>query len=391
MSARKALRSINDSGVTLLTLDEINGIEKSSSVKTTDSIVDIEPVMATDVEVDVCLLIWNSNVKKLPSDYEHLTHADVFTSSMNFYLRHLRGMKTGVVHQKNACFRKPGIFLSLIAMERKLLYVLEESQSHNGLQITYPFEKLEYNSEEEHVEYCGGMNSSPEKCGSLPLGDTEETLTESTTLESQDQSGDAIRKYYEKYKTNPPWQKGRGGIFACPHCNLDCESGDGLEKHTKFYHTERLTSNDSCMEQATSSNNKESSGNDSSLKIALAPLDNCASYDAERDRSDNSSDSTDSAVYTKFEVLNEKNYEDCIDNAINFEHYNHDHWAVPGPSSSSKNCMDSPVKSSNETMEVKEKECRYCRRKFKNSSVYDDHFSECYDRYACIYAYVNGI
>jgi hypothetical protein len=121
VSARKALRSINDSGVTLLTLDEINGIEKSSSVKTTDSIVDIEPVMATDVEVDVCLLIWNSNVKKLPSDYEHLTHADVFTSSMNFYLRHLRGMKTGVVHQKNDCFRKPGIFLSLIAMERKVI------------------------------------------------------------------------------------------------------------------------------------------------------------------------------------------------------------------------------------------------------------------------------
>jgi hypothetical protein len=84
VSARKALRSINDSGVTLLTLDEINGIEKSSSVKTTDSIVDIEPVMATDVEVDVCLLIWNSNVKKLPSDYEHLTHADVFTSSITF-------------------------------------------------------------------------------------------------------------------------------------------------------------------------------------------------------------------------------------------------------------------------------------------------------------------
>ena len=92
MSARKALRSINDSGVTLLTLDEINGIEKCSSVKTTNSIVDIEPVMATEIEVDVCLLIWSIDVKKLPSDYEHLTHADVFISSMNFYLRHLRGM-----------------------------------------------------------------------------------------------------------------------------------------------------------------------------------------------------------------------------------------------------------------------------------------------------------
>ena len=115
------------------------------------------------------------------------------------------------------------------------------------------------------------------------------------------------------------------------------------------------------MEQATSSNNKKSSVNNSSPKIALASLDNAASYDAERDTSENSSDSTDSADYTK--VLNEKNYEDCIDNAINFENYNHDHWAVPGPSSSSKNCMDSPVKSSNEKMEVKEKEkeCRYCR------------------------------
>ena len=85
MSARKALRSVNESGVTFLTLDEINGIEKSNSVKTTDSIVDIEPVMATDIEVDVCLLIWSSGAKKLPSDYERLTHADVFISSMQFY------------------------------------------------------------------------------------------------------------------------------------------------------------------------------------------------------------------------------------------------------------------------------------------------------------------
>ena len=129
------------------------------------------------------------------------------------------------------------------------------------------------------------------------------------------------------------------------------------------------------MEQATSSNN------DSSLNIALASLGNAASYDPDRDMSDNSSDSTDSDAYTKFEVMNEKNYEDCIDKANNFENYNHDPWAVPGPSSSSKNCMDSPVKSSNERMEVGEKECRYCRRKFENS-VYDDHSSECYDRYA---------
>ena len=383
VSARKELRSVNDSGLTMLTLDEINGIEKSSSVKTTNSLIDIEPVMATDIEVDVCLLIWSSDVKKLPSDYERLTHADVFISSMQFYLRHGRGMNTGVVHQKNACFRKPGIFLSLIAMERKLLYVLEESQSHNGLQITCPFEKLEYDSEEEHIENCQGMNSCPEKCGSLPLGDTKETLIESSNIDSQDQSGEAIRKYYEKYKTNPPWQKGRGGKFACPHCNLDCENDDGLEKHTKFYHTPRITSNDSCMEQATSSNNKESSVNDSSLKIALASLDNAASYDPDRDVSDNSSDSTDSDAYTKFEVMNEKNYEDCIDKANNLENCNHDpYWAMPGPSSSSKNCMDSPVKSSNERMENGEKECRYCRRKFEDSSVYDNHFSECYDRYA---------
>ena len=165
---------------------------------------------------------------------------------------------------------------------------------------------------------------------------------------------------------------------------LDCENDEGLEKHTKFYHTPRTTSNDSCMEQATSSNNKQSSVNDSSLKIASASLNNAASYDAERNMSDNSSDSTDIADYRNFEVMNEKNYEDFIDkdNAINFENYNHDPWAFPGPSSSSKNCMDTPVKSSNERMKVAEKECRYCRKKFENSSVYDDHFSECYDRYA---------
>ena len=360
-------------------------LKKNSSIKTTDSIVDIEPVMATDIEVDVCLLIWSSDVKKLPSDYECLTHADVFISSMEFYLLRIRGMKAGVIQQKNACFRKPGIFLSLIAMEQKLLYVLEESQSHNGLQITYPFEKLEYDSEEERVENCQGMNSSPEKCGSLSLGDTKETLIESSKTDSQDQSGEAIRKYYEKYKTNPPWQKGRGGKYACPHCNLDCENDDGLEKHTKFYHTPRITSNASCMEQATASNDKESSVNDSSLNIALASLDNAASYDPDRDISDNSnsSDSTNSDAYTKFEVINEKNYEDKarLDKAINFENYNHNPWPVPGPSSSSKNCMDSPVKSSNERMEVGQKECRYCRQKFENS-VNDDHFSECYDHYA---------
>ena len=89
------------------------------------------------------------------------------------------------------------------------------------------------------------------------------------------------------------------------------------------------------------------------------------------------------AIWT-VKMMNEKNYEDFIDkdNAINFENYNHDPWAFPGPSSSSKNCMDTPVKSNNERMKVAEKECRYCRKKFENSSVYDDHFSECYDRYA---------
>ena len=46
----------------------------------------------------------------------------------------------------------------------------------------------------------------------------------------------SIKEYYDRYGSNPPWQKDRGGEFACPYCNLDCKSIDKLQAHDRFYH-----------------------------------------------------------------------------------------------------------------------------------------------------------
>ena len=59
--------------------------------------------------------------------------------------------------------------------------------------------------------------------------------------ENQNYQDDQIKEYYDKYGTNPPWQKDSREEFACPHCNLDCKTNQGLKTHDNFYHQPRPT------------------------------------------------------------------------------------------------------------------------------------------------------
>ena len=230
-----------------------------------------ELIKCNDIEGDICLIIWDPNGTGSLIKSEKLTQADLFLSSMKFCFD--EGILwNGPIQTNSWYFKKSGIFMSLIALERKISLILksadeleasnEETKVHSPLptprnysfkrpKINFTMEDLEHSDLEEadfflNIPLVEKRIQPKRSCQpkSYLLVEKNEELDDSLDTSDDDSVDSAkseyqdyqIKEYYDKYGKNPPWQKDRGGKFACPYCNLDCKSSEGLQTHDKFYH-----------------------------------------------------------------------------------------------------------------------------------------------------------
>ena len=342
---------------------QLLSVDKSSTVKyllddleTEDS--SMEPNVTDNIEVDVCLKFWTADANGLPCRYEELTHADAFLSAMKLWLYHSH-LSEGILNETCSYFEKSNVLLPLIALE-----------------TTHTIQSKKYSNNKPVGNQDSDSSSTFE---STDEEDLDRFIDNAIDLALADISQDtsAIQAYYKLHKTNPPWQKDRGGDFACPSCNLDCKNKEGLEKHIGFYHTERPKSKDT---------------NNSSIKISIDLKGISVSTDNNLKESSEKSQSEDESEANEWDrgvpAENETELEDLIDNtsysdheSIDREYEEIDYNSVPSDDEENQN-HSSDNEAILKTDLQFEKNCFYYRKTFKEKIIYDTHYSQCYDRYA---------
>ena len=344
---------------------QLLSVDKSSNVR---CILDhlenedssMEPIVTHDIEVDVCLKFWTADANGLPCKCEDLTHADAFLSAMKLWLYHSH-LSEGILNETCSYFEKSNVLLPLIALERRTTHTIQSKKYSNNKPVG-----------NQDSDSSSTFKSTDEE-------DLDRFIDNAIDLALADISQDtsAIQAYYKLHKTNPPWQKDRGGDFACPSCNLDCKNKEGLEKHIGFYHTSRPESKDS---------------NDSIMKISFdlegisVSTDNNPKEPSEKSQSEDESEANewDRGVPAEKET----ELEDLIDNTSYSDHESIDreYEEIDYNSILSDNEENQNHSSDNEAILKTdlqfEKNCFYCRKTFKDITLYDTHYSECYDRYA---------
>ena len=340
---------------------QLLSVEKSSTIRylldsleTEDS--SIEPIVTDDIEVDVCLKFWTADANGLPCRFEELTHADAFLSAMQLWLHHSH-LSQGTIDETCSYFEKSSVLLPLIALERK---------------TTHTIQSKKYSSNDPIANQDSDSSSTIETTDDEDL---DRFIDNAVDLAVADicQDSSAIQAYYKLHKTNPPWQKDRGGEHACANCNLDCKNEEGLEKHVSFYHTSRPETKDTV-----------------SLDIVNDLRGNSVS--TERDDSPEQSQSQGESEANEWDrdvpAEKETHLEDLIDNTSysdnesnDREHVEIDYNSILSDEEENQNCNSENEPILKTDMQF-EKNCFYCRKTFTDITLYDTHYSECYDRYA---------
>ena len=340
---------------------QLLSVDKSSTVKyllddleTEDS--SMEPIVTDNIEVDVCLKFWTADANGLPCRCEELTHADAFLSAMQLWLHHSH-LSKGIIDETSSYFEKSNVLLPLIALERK---------------TTHTVQSKEYSSIDPIVNQDSDSSSTFETTDDEALDKFIDNTVDLAVADiSQDSS--AIQAYYKLHKTNPPWQKDRGGEYACPNCNLDCKNKEGLEKHISFYHTRRPEAKDTNI----------------NLDIAIdssPSTDNNSKEPSEKGLSENELETNEWDRDVPAEK--ETHLEDMIDNTSysdnepnDGEYVEIDYNSILSGDEENQNCSSDNEAIPKTDLQF-EKNCFYCRKTFKDITLYDTHYSECYDRYA---------
>ena len=130
---QKVVNSINISAnemVLLLCMDEVEGIEnlKIEKMKNIGDTNFCSPGKANDIEEDNCLLLWKIGDDQLSTKCETLTHAEAFLLSMKACIG-TNHFQNGVIDIGYPFIESNGVLLSLIALERKILCIIDELQT----------------------------------------------------------------------------------------------------------------------------------------------------------------------------------------------------------------------------------------------------------------------
>jgi hypothetical protein len=262
-NAERAVASIKTNSnkmIHLLSVEKVTGVKCIHDDFEIDD-HSMKPIVVDDIEKDVCLIFWKAASNGFLIKNEHLTHADAFLSAMKLYLyqNHLTG---GAISHNCSDFNKSCTLLQLIALERKTTYILEFSKKLD-------MEESEYSNEDQG-------NSTLDSTDDEDLENFIDNAVDLAVAEIyQEQSVETIQAYYKLHKTNPPWQKDSGGEFACPSCNLDCKTQEGLEKHLNFYHKGRPTLIENNISNlSNTSKSLQGSANTNELKVSSGSSDN---------------------------------------------------------------------------------------------------------------------
>ena len=206
----------------------------------------------------------------------------------------------------------------------------------------------------------------------------------------EEQSVESIQAYYKLHKTNPPWQKDRGGEFACPSCNLDCKNQEGLEKHLDFYHKDRPSLIDNnLMNMINTPKPLQGSANSNELTDSSGSSDcgSKVSSDAglsEKGLSEDESDTNDlnHSVQSAKENYSDDNdwHSDVESNGNEYVEVDYNNTLSDEEEENQNHKSDDEI-IHNINIEY-EKNCFYCRKTFKEITLYESHYSGCYDRYA---------
>ena len=403
--AKEVINSIKSSSemkVDLFCLDVVQGFENIlQKLESLENTVSCEPVEVDDIEANICLIFWNSEINTSKDIFEKITHAEAFILSMKLCID-MKCSTKDVIEGYNI-FDKEGLLLALCALERKLQFALfgskSQSKSLSPLPKTKPYtfkrpkirftmDDLENEEEEDNIYECKKIElpkrMQPQRnCQNNKKSiNDKNSSSDSSSDEIEDDQTQAdeekydykIKEYYDKHGTNPPWQKDRGGIFACPHCNLDCKTREGLDKHVRFYHQ------------------KWANSNESSKEPCIQSASNSDSFDTEDEsQSENSNICYNPGEDTSREIDScDENFEEFMSRNINHDSGEHRNWethdiqntltAEENPRSSNRNPESSPKKQNDNLIT-----CWYCRKKFEKGPVYDNHYSICYDNYAYLH------
>ena len=339
----------------------------------------VEPIVVDDIEKDVCLIFWKAASNGFLIKNEHLTHADAFLSAMNLYLyqNHLTG---GAISHNCSDFNKSCTLLQLIALERKTTYILEFSKKLD-------MEENEYSDEDQGNNTSNTLESTDDE----DLENFISNAVDPAVAEIyQEQSVETIQAYYKLHKTNPPWQKDRGGEFACLSCNLDCKTQEGLEKHLNFYHKDRPTLiENNLSNMSNTSKSLQGSPNSDELQGSSGSSDNDSNESSDADLSDQglSEDESDANDLNHSVRPAKENYSDDNDWQSDAESNGKEYVAVDYNNIPSDDEDENQNHKSDDEIIHKvnveyEKNCFYCRKTFKEITLYESHYSGCYDRYA---------
>ena len=396
------IKSSTETDVDLFSLGNVHGIENIlQKLESLENTVFLEPVKVDDIETNVCLIFWNSEINSATDTFEKITHAEAFLLSMKLCIE-MKYSTKDIIEGYNI-FDKKRLLLALCALERKLQFALNgiKSQSESlspiptakpytfkRTKIRFTIDDLE-NEEDEDDVYEHKKIELPKRLqpkrncqNNQKFVNDKSSSSDSSSDEisvdlilDQEKYDYKIKEYYDKHGTNPPWQKNRGGIFACPHCNLDCKTGEGLKKHLRFYHEKWANSNESGKESGTQS----------------------VSH-SDTFHTDDESHSENSSVYCKPDKEtcrksehSDENFEEYMSRNIDHDSSEQRNWEVNDIHDEGMTTEKNP-KSCNNTIGDSPKErkddlitCWYCRKVFEKGPIYDNHYSICYDNYTYLH------
>ena len=381
-NAERAVASIKTNSnkmIHLLSVEKVTGVKCIHDDFEIDD-HSIKPIVVDDIEKDVCLIFWKAASNGFLIKNEHLTHADAFLSAMKLYLyqNHLTG---GAISHNCSDFNKSCTLLQLIALERKTTYILEFSKKLD-------VEESECSNEDQGNDTNNTFDSTDDEDLEIFIDNAVDLAV--AEIYQEEQSVESIQSYYKLHKTNPPWQKDRGGEFACPSCNLDCKTQEGLEKHLDFYHTDRPSLIDNNVTNMINTpNSLRGSANSNELKDSSGSSDSGSKVSSEKGLSEKglSEDESDTNDLNHSVQSGKRNYSDDNDWRSDAESNGNEYVEVDynnilsDDEEENQNYKSDDEVIPNINIEY-EKNCFYCRKTFKEITLYESHYSGCYDRYA---------
>ena len=255
MSAKKIVESINqenEKNCHLFSIDKIKEVKHfDENVDSVNENLDFEPVKVDNVRCDTCLIFWNYDENGLPIKIYHVTHADAFIDGMNL----CQNLGKSTIAEENSFFKKTGILFPLIALERKMTYILQQSKeesmttyhsplpkikeySYKRPKITVTMQELENQEDDEDdflPDYNAGNIENPHRIQPIRNCQIKDKVELGQGYDSDSTDEETLQEFIE----NAVESAVSVDEYNCSKCPFHCSTNEELKNHEKLYHSER--------------------------------------------------------------------------------------------------------------------------------------------------------